>query len=72
MTALSSSTGDQRAVHFWRAMMDLSESLEGAASFTEGSVQHCKQLAAFIRKRQEIEVEYAKSLRTLTPHAEPF
>jgi hypothetical protein len=36
-----------------------------AASYTQESIGRCKHLAEFIKKRQQIEDEYAKALRRL-------
>ena len=36
--------------------------LDIAFKYTEESIQKCRQLADFLKKRQEIEEEYAKSL----------
>lgn len=41
----------------------INQSLNLAFKYTEESVEKCKQLAEFLKKRQEIEDEYAKSLR---------
>lgn len=40
----------------------MNQSLNLAFKYTEESVEKCKQLADFLKKRQEIEDEYAKSL----------
>lgn len=40
----------------------INQSLNLAFKYTEESVEKCKQLADFLKKRQEIEDEYAKSL----------
>ena len=40
----------------------MNKSLNLAFKYTEDSVEKCRQLADFLRKRQEIEDEYAKSL----------
>lgn len=40
----------------------MNQSLNLAFKYTEESIEKCRQLAEFLRKRQEIEDEYAKSL----------
>ncbi len=40
----------------------INQSLNLAFKYTEESVEKCRQLADFLKKRQEIEDEYAKSL----------
>ena len=40
----------------------INQSLNLAFKYSEESVEKCKQLADFLKKRQEIEDEYAKSL----------
>lgn len=40
----------------------INQSLNLAFKYTEESVEKCKQLSEFLKKRQEIEDEYAKSL----------
>ena len=42
----------------------MNQSLNLAFKYTEESVEKCKQMADFLKKRQEIEDEYAKSLST--------
>lgn len=41
---------------------------EGATKYTAESIAKCHQLADFIRKRQEIEEQYAKALRIISLH----
>lgn len=47
----------------------MNQSLNLAFKYTEESIEKCRQLAEFLKKRQEIEDEYAKSLskQSLTP-----
>lgn len=40
----------------------INQSLSLAFKYTEQSVEKCKQLAEFLKKRQEIEDEYSKAL----------
>lgn len=44
--------------------MEAPASFERAARYTLDSIEHCQQLANFIKKRLAIEEEYAKALRT--------
>ena len=47
----------------------MNQSLNLAFKYTEESIEKCRQLAEFLKKRQEIEDEYAKSLskQSITP-----
>ena len=42
----------------------INQSLNLAFKYSEQSIEKCKQLAEFLKKRQEIEDEYSKALRT--------
>lgn len=42
----------------------INQNLNLAFKYSEEGVEKCKQLADFLKKRQEIEDEYAKSLST--------
>ena len=50
----------------------INQSLNLAFKYTEESVEKCKQLADFLKKRQEIEDEYAKSLSKKTNKLDNF
>lgn len=43
--------------------MEQYQVFEAAAKYTQDSIESCQQLVQFLRRRQQIEEEYAKSLR---------